>query len=415
MLTLDEMGKKAREAARVLGRLGIREKEEGLRAAAEALTDGMDEILAANEKDVKAAVEKGMKPGLVDRLALDEQRVRAMADGLCKVAALEDPIGEVTAMKPRPNGLLIGEKRVPLGVVGMIYEARPNVTADAFGLCFKTGNAVILKGGSDALCSNQAVTKRLREGLTRQGLPPYALQLIEDTDRETARRFMTLDRYLDVLIPRGGAGLIRTVVENSTVPVIETGTGNCHIYVDETADFQMALDIIDNAKTQRIGVCNACESLVVHRAAAREFLPCLKKRLEEKGVEIRGDEEARAIVPEFKAATEEDWGTEYRDYIVSVKVAGSLQEAIEHINTYNTGHSEAIITSDYNNARTFLEDIDAAAVYVNASTRFTDGFEFGFGAEIGISTQKLHARGPMGLKALTTTKYVICGNGQIRS
>ncbi len=409
------MGKKAREAARVLARLGIREKEEGLRAAAEALTGGMEEILAANEKDVKAAVEKGMKPGLVDRLALDEQRVRAMADGLCKVAALEDPIGEVTAMKPRPNGLLIGEKRVPLGVVGMIYEARPNVTADAFGLCFKTGNAVILKGGSDALCSNQAVTKRLREGLTRQGLPPYALQLIEDTDRETARRFMTLDRYLDVLIPRGGAGLIRTVVENSTVPVIETGTGNCHIYVDETADFQMALDIIDNAKTQRIGVCNACESLVVHRAAAREFLPCLKKRLEEKGVEIRGDEEARAIVPEFKAATEEDWGTEYLDYIVSVKVAGSLQEAIEHINTYNTGHSEAIITSDYNNARTFLEDIDAAAVYVNASTRFTDGFEFGFGAEIGISTQKLHARGPMGLKALTTTKYVICGNGQIRS
>ena len=415
MLTLDEMGKKAREAARVLARLGIREKEEGLRAAAEALTGGMEEILAANEKDVKAAVEKGMKPGLVDRLALDEQRVRAMADGLCKVAALEDPIGEVTAMKPRPNGLLIGEKRVPLGVVGMIYEARPNVTADAFGLCFKTGNAVILKGGSDALCSNQAVTKRLREGLTRQGLPPYALQLIEDTDRETARRFMTLDRYLDVLIPRGGAGLIRTVVENSTVPVIETGTGNCHIYVDETADFQMALDIIDNAKTQRIGVCNACESLVVHRAAAREFLPCLKKRLEENGVEIRGDEEARAIVPEFKAATEEDWGTEYLDYIVSVKVAGSLQEAIEHINTYNTGHSEAIITSDYNNARTFLEDIDAAAVYVNASTRFTDGFEFGFGAEIGISTQKLHARGPMGLKALTTTKYVICGNGQIRS
>ena len=414
MLTLDEMGKKAREAARVLGRLGIREKEEGLRAAAEALTDGMDEILAANEKDVKAAVEKGMKPGLVDRLALDEQRVRAMADGLCKVASLEDPIGEVTAMKPRPNGLLIGEKRVPLGVVGMIYEARPNVTADAFGLCFKTGNAVILKGGSDALCSNQAVTKRLREGLTRQGLPPFALQLIEDTDRETARRFMTLDRYLDVLIPRGGAGLIRTVVENSTVPVIETGTGNCHIYVDETADFQMALDIIDNAKTQRIGVCNACESLVVHRAAAREFLPCLKKRLEEKGVEIRGDEEARAIVPEFKAATEEDWGTEYLDYIVSVKVAGSLQEAIEHINTYNTGHSEAIITSDYNNARTFLEDIDAAAVYVNASTRFTDGFEFGFGAEIGISTQKLHARGPMGLKELTTTKYIVYGDGQVR-
>ena len=415
MLTLEEMGKKARESARVLAHLGIREKEEGLRSAAAALLDGMDEILTANEKDRKAAVEKGVKPGLVDRLALDEQRVRAMAEGLCQVADLEDPVGEITAMKRRPNGLLIGERRVPLGVVGMIYEARPNVTADAFGLCFKTGNAVILKGGSDALRSNQAVTKRLREGLSRAGMPLFSLQLIEDTDRETARRFMTLDRYLDVLIPRGGAGLIRTVVENSTVPVIETGTGNCHIYVDETADFQMALDIIDNAKTQRIGVCNACESLVVHRAIAGRFLPRLKERLEEKQVEIRGDEEARAVVPAFQAASEEDWGTEYLDYIVSVKVAGSLEEAIEHINTYNTGHSEAIITSDYNNAQKFLEEIDAAAVYVNASTRFTDGFEFGFGAEIGISTQKLHARGPMGLKALTTTKYVICGNGQVRA
>ena len=296
----------------------------------------------------------------------------------------------------------------------MIYEARPNVTADAFGLCFKSGNAVILKGGSDALESNKAIVAQIREGLKSAGLPEDAVQLIESADREVTRQFMRLNEYLDVLIPRGSAGLIRSVVENSTVPVIETGTGNCHIFVDESADLDMALNIIFNAKTQRIGVCNACESLVVHRAVAEEFLPLLKARLDEKQVEIRADKEACAMVDGFVPAAEEDWGREYLDYILSLKLVDSIDEAIAHINRYNTKHSEAIITSDYANAQRFLNEIDAAAVYVNASTRFTDGFEFGFGAEIGISTQKLHARGPMGLKELTTTKYIIYGNGQVR-
>ena len=414
MSILEEMGKKAREASSVLGRLGMEEKNRGLREGADALLEGTKEILKANEEDVRAARDKGMNPGLVDRLMLNEDRVKAMADGLLAVALLEDPVGEVISMKPRPNGLLIGQKRVPLGVVGMIYEARPNVTADAFGLCFKTGNAVILKGGSDALHSNKAVVECIRQGLLRAGLPETAVQLIESGDREVTREFMRMNRYLDVLIPRGGAGLIRTVVENSTVPVIETGTGNCHIYVDESADIQMALDIIYNAKTQRIGVCNACESLVVHENIAHDFLPRLKECLDKKQVEIRADERARKVVPELAAAGEEDWGKEYLDYIISVKTVDSLDEAIAHINRYNTKHSEAIVTSDYNHARRFLDEIDAAAVYVNASTRFTVGFEFGFGAEIGISTQKLHARGPMGLLALTSTKYVIYGNGQIR-
>ncbi len=411
---MEDLGSRAREAAANLGRLGSTQKEQGLKLAAQALLDGKEKILEANAQDVKAAREKGMKEGLVDRLSLNERRIQAMAEGLLEVAALEDPVGEVLSMKPRPNGLLIGQKRVPLGVVGIIYEARPNVTADAFGLCFKTGNAVILKGGSDALKSNQAIVGCLREGLRTAGFWEDSVQLIESTDRESARAFMRMNQYLDVLIPRGGAGLIRTVVENSTVPVIETGTGNCHIFVDESAQFSMALEIIDNAKTQRIGVCNACESLVVHRKIAREFLPLLKEALEKKQVEIRADKEACKIVPEFLPATEEDWGKEYLDYIISIKLVDSLEEAIRHINRYNTKHSEAIITSDYANAQKFLDEIDAAAVYVNASTRFTDGYEFGFGAEIGISTQKLHARGPMGLQALTTTKYIIYGNGQIR-
>ena len=413
-MTLEEIGKRAKETARVLNRLGTVQKDQGLQAAARSLLDGMPEILKANGEDQERAREKGMSQGLLDRLALTEDRVRAMADGLMQVAALPDPIGEVISMKTRPNGLVIGQKRVPLGVVGIIYEARPNVTADAFGLCFKAGNPVILKGGSDALSSNQAIVRRLQAGLLSAGLPAQAVQLIESTDRETTRAFMRMNGYVDVLIPRGGAGLIRTVVENSTVPVIETGTGNCHIFVDETADFSMALDIIFNAKTQRIGVCNACESLVVHRAIAEDFLPLLKARLDEKQVEIRADEEACRLVPGLAPAAEEDWGTEYLDYIVSLKLVDSIDEAIAHINRYNTGHSEAIITSDYANAQKFLNEIDAAAVYVNASTRFTDGNEFGFGAEIGISTQKLHARGPMGLKELTSTKYIIYGNGQIR-
>ena len=413
-MKLEEIGSRAKEVSRVLNNLGSTPKNEGLKAVAQALLDGKDKILEANQKDVQAALAKGMNPGLVDRLSLNDARIQAMAEGLLQVASLDDPVGEVISMKPRPNGLLIGQKRVPLGVIGMIYEARPNVTADAFGLCFKSGNAVILKGGSDALDSNKAIVVQIREGLKSAGLPEDAVQLIESTDREVTRQFMRLNDYLDVLIPRGSAGLIRSVVENSTVPVIETGTGNCHIFVDESADLDMALNIIFNAKTQRIGVCNACESLVVHRAVAEEFLPLLKARLDEKQVEIRADKEACALVDGFVPAAEEDWGREYLDYILSLKLVDSIDEAIAHINRYNTKHSEAIITSDYANAQRFLNEIDAAAVYVNASTRFTDGFEFGFGAEIGISTQKLHARGPMGLKELTTTKYIIYGNGQVR-
>ena len=413
-MKLEEIGSRAKEVSRVLNNLGSTPKNEGLKAVAQALLDGKDKILEANQKDVQAALAKGMNPGLVDRLSLNDARIQAMAEGLLQVASLDDPVGEVISMKPRPNGLLIGQKRVPLGVIGMIYEARPNVTADAFGLCFKSGNAVILKGGSDALESNKAIVVQIREGLKSAGLPEDAVQLIESTDREVTRQFMRLNDYLDVLIPRGSAGLIRSVVENSTVPVIETGTGNCHIFVDESADLDMALNIIFNAKTQRIGVCNACESLVVHRAVAEEFLPLLKARLDEKQVEIRADKEACALVDGVVPATEEDWGREYLDYILSLKLVDSIDEAIAHINKYNTGHSEAIITRDYANAQKFLNEVDAAAVYVNASTRFTDGYEFGFGAEIGISTQKLHARGPMGLKALTSTKYIIYGNGQIR-
>ncbi len=413
-MDLKEIGKKAKDASFLLGKMGTEEKNKGLLAAAEEILKGQEEILEANARDVKKAKEKGMAQGLVDRLLLTPERILGIVEGMRQVVGLEDPIGEVISMKKRPNGLVVGQKRVPLGVIGIIYEARPNVTADAFALCFKTGNAVILRGGSDALESNQAIVTCIRRGLSACGIPEDAVLLLSDTSRETAAEFMRLNQYLDVLIPRGGAGLIKSVVENSTVPVIETGTGNCHIYVDETADLTMALDILFNAKTQRIGVCNACESTLVHRAVADKFLPLMKKRLDEKQVEIRADEASRAIVPEFKEATEEDWGTEYLDYILSCKIVDSVDEAIAHINKYNTGHSEAIVTSDYANAQKFLDEVDAAAVYVNASTRFTDGFEFGFGAEIGISTQKLHARGPMGLLALTSTKYIIYGNGQIR-
>ena len=426
-MTLEEIGSRAKAVSRTLNNLGSREKNIGLEEAARALLEGEEEILAANQADYEKAENCGMSKGLLDRLALNPGRIQSMADGLLKVAALDDPVGEVISMKLRPNGLKIGQKRVPLGVIAMIYEARPNVTADAFGLCFKSGNAVILKGGSDAIESNKAITKWLRTGLTRAGLPEDALQLIEDTSRETTKELMRLNRYVDVLIPRGGAGLIRSVVENSTVPVIETGTGNCHIFVDETADFNMALDIIYNAKTQRIGVCNACESLVIHEKIVDAFMPKLAAALQQKDVVIYADEKSLAAAERreaandgdlkkelLSAATEEDWGREYLDYMISVKTVSSLDEAIAHINRYNTGHSEAIITENYTNAQRFLDEIDAACVYVNASTRFSDGFEFGFGAEIGISTQKLHARGPMGLDALTSTKYIIYGNGQTR-
>lgn len=413
-MDLMEIGSRAKTAAAYLNNLGVNQKNAGLEAAAEALLAGEKDILAANQEDLIRAAENGMSQAMSDRLELTPARLADMAEGLRQVAGLNDPVGEVLSMKQRPNGLLIGQKRVPLGVVGIIYEARPNVTADAFGLCFKTGNAVILKGGSDAISSNREIVKCLQQGLEAAGIPADAVQLINATDRETTRQFMQLKQYVDVLIPRGGAGLIQAVVQNSTIPVIETGTGNCHIYVDETADFDMATEIIFNAKTQRIGVCNACESILVDRNIAPIFLPGLKARLDEKQVEIRGDEAACQMVEGLVSATQEDWGTEYLDYIVSLKLVDSIDEAINHINRYSTKHSEAIITQNYEHAQRFLNEVDSAAVYVNASTRFTDGNEFGFGAEIGISTQKLHARGPMGLEALTTTKFIIYGNGQIR-
>ena len=411
---IQTLGIRAKDASRLCAKLGTKEKNRGLLAVAGELCARSTYLLEENEKDLRAAEEKGVKQSLIDRLRLTEQRIRDMAEGLKQVAALEDPIGEVLSMKNRPNGLRIGKRRVPLGVVGIIYESRPNVTADAFGLCFKTGNAVILRGGSDAIHSNLAITEVIQAGLKKENLPQDAILLVEDTSRATVGEMMKLHDYIDVLIPRGGAGLIANVVENSTVPVIETGTGNCHIFVDASADIDRAADIIENAKTQRMGVCNACESLVIHEAAAKEALPLIAERLRARQVEIRGDERARAIVPEILPASEEDWGTEYLDAVISVKIVDSLEEAIAHINRYNTGHSESILTKDYDNALKFLDEVDAAAVYVNASTRFTDGFEFGFGAEIGISTQKLHARGPMGLEALTSTKYIIFGNGQIR-
>lgn len=409
-----QLGMNAKEAEDTIRTITTDQKNQVLAAVADHLVESTDKLLDANAADVTNAKQNHMPEGLVDRLMLSPERIEGMAEGLRQLVALEDPIGEVTGMKKRPNGLLIGQKRVPLGVVGIIYEARPNVTADAFGLCFKTGNVVILKGGSDAIHSNEAIVDCIRESLKACGVTENAIQLIADTSRETAAEFMKMNEYVDVLIPRGGKGLIKAVVNQSTIPVIETGTGNCHIYVDESADLDMAVNIILNAKTQRVGVCNACESLLVHANVKEKLLPVLAQKLKEKHVEMRADKEAHELMPGSVDATEEDWGTEYLDYILSIKVVYSVGEAIAHINRYNTGHSEAIITNDYTNAQKFLDEVDAAAVYVNASTRFTDGFEFGYGAEIGISTQKLHARGPMGLLALTTTKYIIYGNGQIR-
>lgn len=411
---MEILGERAKAASRMAAKLGTEEKNRGLLAVARELRGETAYILAENEKDLQEAREKGVKESLIDRLELTVQRIEDMAVGLEQVAALDDPVGEVLGMKNRPNGLRIGQKRVPLGVVGIIYESRPNVTADAFGLCFKTGNAVILRGGSDAIHSNQAIVHVMKEGLRKEKLPQDLVLLVEDTSRESVNAMMKLRGYIDVLIPRGGAGLIANVVENSTVPVIETGTGNCHIFVDESADLYMATEIIENAKTQRMGVCNACESLVIHEKIAKDALPMIVQSLRAHDVEIRGDERAREICGEIVPAAEEDWGCEYLDAVISVKIVDSVDAAIAHINRYNTGHSESIITRDYANALKFQDEVDAAAVYVNASTRFTDGFEFGFGAEIGISTQKLHARGPMGLLALTTTKYIIFGNGQVR-
>lgn len=414
MTDLEEMGKRAAAAKVTLQRLCTGEKNQGLLAAADGLLERTGEILEANQRDMETAVRNGMNPGMQDRLKLTAERIAAMADGLRKIAELPDCIGEVMEEFTRPNGLRIRKVRVPMGVIGIIYEARPNVTADAFGLCLKTGNAVILKGGSDALYSNMAVVKVLREAVAACGLPADAVQLITDTDRAVTVAFMKLKAYVDLLIPRGSAGLIKSVVENSTIPVIETGTGNCHVYVDRDADLEMAAKIVYNAKTQRIGVCNACESLVVHSAVREAFLPKLAEVLAPKQVELRGDERIREVLADCVPATEEDFGTEYLDYILSLKTVDSVEEAIAHINRYNTKHSECIVTENRETAEKFLHAVDAACVYWNASTRFTDGFEFGFGAEIGISTQKLHARGPMGLKELTSYKYIICGNGQTR-
>ena len=414
MDSIELIGKRAKAASKKTVVLTTVERNNALRSVGDALIKHSDEIIKANQIDIENARANGMKPALLDRLSLNGERIKGMVEGLLQVADLEDPIGEITHMKKRPNGLMIGYQKVPLGVVAIIYESRPNVTVDAFSLTFKSGNAVILRGGSDCINSNIMLVDIIRDSLKSMGLDEDSIILITDTDRKYVNELMKLNEYVDVIIPRGGAGLIKNVVNNSTVPVIETGTGNCHVYVDESADLDMAVNIVYNAKTQRIGVCNACESLVVHRAIAEKFIPMVVDKLKEKNVEVRGDSFSMDIDRRIVPATEEDWGTEYLDYIISLKTVENIDEAIEHINRYNTGHSEAIVTKDYDNSRKFTQQIDAAAVYVNASTRFTDGFEFGFGAEIGISTQKIHARGPMGLDALTTGKYVILGDGQVR-
>ena len=416
MTDFTAMAKLANAARFAVQKLTTDEKNRALKAVADALVAQCGQILAENERDLEAGRAKGMHEGLLDRLALNEERIRAMADGVRQVAALPDPVGEEMESFTRPNGILIKKIRVPLGVTGIIYESRPNVTADAFSLCFKAGNVTVLKGGSDAICSNRAIASVIRSTLEACGITPDALFLIGDTDRAVTLALMRQNDWIDVLIPRGSASLIQSVVENANIPVIETGTGNCHIYIDEDADFDLALPILVNAKTQRIGVCNAAESLVVHEAVAEAFLPRFEAEMQKYRVEIRADAAARRFLSGdgVREATEEDFATEYLDYIISVKTVSSLDEAIAHINRYNTGHSDAIITNNKANACRFLREIDAACVYHNVSTRFTDGFEFGFGAEIGISTQKLHARGPMGLRELTSYKYTVEGTGQIR-
>ena len=414
MSYLLSIGKNAKEASYELGILSTEEKDNALFLMAEELINYKKEILEANNIDLENAKEKGISDALLDRLSLSNDRIEDMAKGLRDIAKLQDPVGEVVSMWQRPNGIQIGQKRVPIGVVGIIYESRPNVTCDAAGLCLKTGNASILRGGSDAINSNKAIVKALKKGIQRAGLPINSVQLVEDTSREVATEMMRLNKFIDVLIPRGGAGLIQSVVKNSTVPVIETGTGNCHIYIDETADFEMARNIVINAKASRPGVCNAAEKLIVNEKIAKEFLPIIVESLRENNVLVKGDEKVKSIINDIEKVNDEEWGVEYLDYIIAIKIVSNVDEAINHINNYGSGHSECIVTESYKNSQKFLQRVDAAAVYVNASTRFTDGGEFGFGAEIGISTQKLHARGPMGLKELTTIKYIIYGNGQIR-
>jgi len=414
MEELDIKGRMAREASYDLSGLTAHKKNEALKKVSESLIRSKKLIMEANEQDMHNAGNEGLTGAILDRLFLDEKRIRAMSEGLIEISLLDDPVGEVIMMKKRPNGLLVGQKRVPLGVIGIIYESRPNVTADVFGLCLKTGNAAILRGGKEAFLTNRAITKIIQSELKSMKFPDGTIQLVENTSRDSAMAMMKLNRYIDVLIPRGGAGLISTVVQNSTVPVIETGVGNCHIYIDEFADPEKAIAITVNAKTQRPGVCNAAETVLVHSKISGKIMRLLSDELIKKGVEIRGDRRVQALIPEVVELKDEDWSMEYLDLIIAAGVVDSLDDAINHINHYGSGHSECIITENYTHAQEFLERVDAAAVYVNASTRFTDGFEFGFGAEIGISTQKLHARGPMGLKELTTTKYIIYGNGQVR-
>lgn len=411
---LTDKGRQAKQAARKLATLSTAIKNKGLAAMASALEQHSAVLLAANAIDIQNGKNKGLTASLIDRLMLNEARIAAMAEGLRQIIALPDPIGEVLGMQHRPNGLDIGKMRVPLGVIGIIYEARPNVTVDAAGLCLKSGNACILRGGSEAIHSNTAIVKILTEAGKVAGLPAGTVQLIETTDRQAVNALLKLNQYLDVIIPRGGAGLIKTVVENSTVPVIETGTGVCHTFIDASADVEMAHKIAFNAKVSRPAVCNSMETLLVHQAAAAAVLPALLADYHQAGVELRGCPETRKYYEAVQPATEEDWATEYHDLILSIRIVPDMDTALEHIAAYSTRHSEAIVTSDYANGRRFLQEVDAAAVYINASTRFTDGFEFGFGAEIGISTQKMHARGPMGLPELTSTKYVIYGDGQIR-
>lgn len=407
-------GTLAKDAAMALAGISAQTKIDALEAIAQALIEHTDEILAANTKDIAAAQDNGISKAMTDRLRLTKERIEGMAEGVRQVNALSDPIGEVVKMWKRPNGLLIGQKRVPMGVIAIIFEARPNVTVDAAALCLKTSNACILRGGKEAINSNVTLMKIMQDAAYAAGIPEGTLNIVEDTSRETATELMRMNGYVDMLIPRGGKGLIKSVVENATVPVIETAAGNCHVYVDGDADLDMALKIVLNAKVQRPSVCNAAETLLVDKKIADKFIPLVFDALKEKNVEIRADKASKAIYSDVNDADEEDYYTEYNDYIMAVKIVDGVDEAIKHINKYNTKHSEAIVTNSYANSQKFLNEVDAAAVYVNASTRFTDGFEFGFGAEIGISTQKMHARGPMGLEALTSIKYIIYGDGQIR-
>lgn len=414
MTDLTQLGQQAKETAYQLGLLDTKTKNDLLLHMAAELEKNTAKILLENQKDLATAKENGITETMLDRLRLTEARITEMADGIRQVATLPDPIGEVDKMWKNEDGLMIGKQRVPLGVIGIIYESRPNVTTDAASLCFKTGNAVILRGGKEAFHSNQILVKVLQQALKQKGASPFAIQFVDDTSRETAQKLMKLNDYLDVLIPRGGANLIKTVLTTATVPVIETGTGNCHVYIDKEAQLEMATNIVVNAKCQRPSVCNSAETLLIHQDVAAAFLPVIEKALNEYKVELRADERAIAIFEQAIPATEEDWETEFNDYILAVKVVDSLDEAIHHINRYNTKHSESIVSDNYFATQQFLQQVDAAAVYANASTRFTDGFVFGFGTEIGISTQKLHARGPMGLAELTSTKYIVYGDGQYR-